>query len=326
MLSTTKVQQLSLFSSEAAKNHRGVPLAIQDALDSGAALAISISGRKDSDAMLRHLVALHRSHQWKGDLFAITADLGRIEWPGTIEHIRALCTQLKIKLVVVRRQKGSMIDRWDERRQVLVGQQVAIAPGRTQQQRELTTLEREAIAPPEEAAIAPEEVSTAEKAITPGKEGDKPFWSSSAARYCTKELKTAEVDRYLRRFKSVVCAVGIRAEESSSRAKKPRCQVRNDIATASLKASRGLNAEQHEEWADAAIARWIESRGKGRLALTWNAVFDWPIEQVWAALGTSSGELERRRSLYRSGELTAALSGWPAHWAYVTACHALCVS
>lgn len=248
--------------------------------------------------MLRHLAALHRAHQWTGELFAITADLGRIEWPGTLEHIQSVCRQMNIKLVVVRRQKGSMIDRWDERRQVLVEQQVAIAPGRTQQQRELTTLEREAIAPQ--------------------KEGDKPFWSSSAARYCTKELKTAEVDRYLRRFKSVVCAVGIRAEESSSRAKKPHCQVRNDITTAALKAPRGLKAEEHEAWAEKAIARWIEGQCKGRLALTWNTVFDWSLEQVWERLGTSSDELEHRRSLYRSGKLTAALSGWPAHWAYVS--------
>lgn len=165
MLSPAKVQQLSLFSSEAAKNHRGVPPAIQDALASGAALAISISGGKDSDAMLRHLVALHRSYQWKGELFAITADLGRIEWPGTIEHIRALCTQLKIKLLVVRRQKGSMIDRWDER------QQVAIAPGRAQQQKEVATLAGE--------AIAPEEVSTAEEAIAPGKEAISRFGAAA---------------------------------------------------------------------------------------------------------------------------------------------------
>ena len=67
------------------------------------------------------------------------------------------------------------------------------------------------------------------------KEGSKPFWSSSTARYCTKEMKTAEVDRYLRRFNAVVCAVGIRAEESSSRAKKPHFQVRNDITTVKLK-------------------------------------------------------------------------------------------
>ncbi|MEM6452522.1 MAG: phosphoadenosine phosphosulfate reductase family protein [Cyanobacteria bacterium P01_D01_bin.105] len=281
-------QQLSLFSLERT-SHRKIPLAIEQAMKMGAALAISISGGKDSDAMLRHLVALHRAEEWKGELFAITADLGRIEWPGTLEHMQATCNQLNIELVVVRRQKGSMIDRWEERRQTLMKQQ-------------------------DMDAITPEFSS----GLRIQKEGDKPFWSSSAARYCTKELKTAEVDRYLRRFKSVVCAVGIRTEESSSRARKPHYQVRNDITTVALKASRGLCAREHEAWSEDAIALWKERDYKGRLALTWNAVFDWSIGQVWEALGTTQEALEHRRSLYQAGSVVEALSGWPAHWAYVS--------
>lgn len=284
MTITTDHQQLSLFPSRTpAQGKEGIPIAIQKAMEIGAALAISISGGKDSDAMLRHLAAIHQAQQWSGELFAITADLGRIEWPGTIEHIRAVCNELSIRLVVVRRQKGGMIERWDERRQVLVKQQ-----------------------------------QETKRAIAHSTEGDKPFWSSSAARYCTKELKTAEVDRYLRKFKAVVCAVGIRAEESHSRAKKPHYQVRNDITTAALKASRGMTAEQHEAWASDAIAQWVKSDYKGRLALTWNAVLDWPIERVWKRLGTTIEELEHRRTLYQDGRLLAALRGWPAHWAYVS--------
>lgn len=291
-----KNQQLSLFSPTVSPCvEASVPSAVQQALDLGAALAISVSGGKDSDAMLRHLTALHRSQRWTGQLFAITADLGRIEWPGTLEHIQSICAELDVALIVVRRQKGSMIDRWDERRQVLISQQQT-----------------------EGEAIAPLKVESNLLEIVPLKEGSKPFWSSNTARYCTKEMKTAEVDRYLRRFNAVVCAVGIRAEESSSRAKKPHFQVRNDITTATLKASRGLNAEQHEEWAARAITRWVESNFKGRLALTWNAVLDWSIEKVWEGLGTSIEALEQRRTLYQSGSLTAALRGWPAHWAYVS--------
>lgn len=285
MITTTPShRQLSLFQPKATtQSNKDIPTAIQQALGMGAALAISVSGGKDSDAMLRYLIATHRTQQWTGELFAITADLGRIEWPGTIEHIQAVCEQLNIRLVVVRRKKGGMIERWDERRQVLV-----------KQQQETT------------------------KAIAQSKEGDKPFWSSSTARYCTKEMKTAEVDRYLRRFRTVVCAVGIRAEESNSRSKKPHFQIRNDITTTTLKASRGTTAKQHEAWAETASAQWIESNYKGRLALTWNAVLDWSIERVWKALGTTTEELEHRRTLYQTGNLSAALGGWPAHWAYVS--------
>ena len=239
-------QQLSLFSpTTPTRGDASIPSAVQQALSLGAALAVSVSGGKDSDAMLRHLTALHQSQGWTGQLFAITANLGRIEWPGTLEHIQGVCAELGVALIVVRRQKGSMIDRWDERRQVLVSQQQA-----------------------EQGAIAPCRKDSNLLEISPLKEGNKPFWSSSTARYCTKEMKTAEVDRYLRRFNAVVCAVGIRAEESSSRAKKPHFQVRNDITTVTLKASKGLKAEEHEEWATTAIARWIEGNFKGRLALT----------------------------------------------------------
>lgn len=66
------------------------------------------------------------------------------------------------------------------------------------------------------------------------------------------------------------------------------------------------------------IAQWIDSNYKGRLALTWNAVLDWSIEQVWEALGTTAEELKHRSSLYKSGSLISALRGWPAHWAYVS--------
>ena len=67
-----------------------------------------------------------------------------------------------------------------------------------------------------------------------------------------------------------------------------------------------------------AIARWVESNFKGRLALTWNALLDWRIEKVWESLGTSVKALEQRRALYQSESFTAALRGWPAHWAYVS--------
>lgn len=161
-------QQLSLFSlTEPTQSDASVPAAVQQALDLGTALAVSVSGGKDSDAMLRRLTALHQSQRWTGQLFAITADLGRIEWAGTLEHIQSVCTELDVALIVVRRQKGSMIDRWDERRQVLISQQHA-----------------------EEGAIAPVKESNGLLETASVKECSKPFWSSSTARYCTKELTT----------------------------------------------------------------------------------------------------------------------------------------
>lgn len=281
------MQQLSLFSPSFQENVT-IPSAITRTLEAGAVLAVSLSGGKDSDAMLKYLVNLHAVHRWSGELFAITADLGRIEWLGTLEHIQALCDELNVPLVVVKRQKGGMIERWEQRRRSLLTLQ------QVQADTKMNALEQTE------------------------KEGSKPFWSSASARYCTKELKTAVIDRYLRKFKAVVCAVGIRAQESASRAKKPHVQVRNDIAAAALKADKGLDAYQHQDWADTAAMRSLVEGTKGRLALTWNPILNWSVDEVWRQLGTSTAELARRRTLFRKGELLSALQNWPAHWAYVS--------
>ncbi len=157
-----------------------VPAPIARAMELGAALAVSVSGGKDSMVMLRHVTALHRRYGWKGEIYAIFAELGRIEWSGVTEHIRQACDRLGIRLIVVQRQKGGMIDRWRERYETLK------AEGNT-----------------------------------------KPFWSSSAQRYCTSDLKRTPIDAYLRSHQLVVCATGIRAQESASRAKQPIFKIQD---------------------------------------------------------------------------------------------------
>lgn len=57
-----------------------LPAEIQHALDKSAALIVSVSGGKDSDAMA---LALHRARQlfdWRGRFILCHADLGRMEW------------------------------------------------------------------------------------------------------------------------------------------------------------------------------------------------------------------------------------------------------
>lgn len=57
---------------------------------------------------------------------------------------------------------------------------------------------------------------------------DAPPWPSSAARYCTSDQKTSQCDRWIRNniAGDVVVALGLRAEESPNRAKKPVVSVR----------------------------------------------------------------------------------------------------
>lgn len=190
---------------------------------------------------------------------------------GVTEHIRQACDRLGIRLVVVQRQKGGMIDRWRERYETLK------AEGNT-----------------------------------------KPFWSSSAQRYYTSDLKRTPIDAYLRSHQLVVCATGIRAQESTNRAKQPVFKMRSNIAAKYLKTPAGCkDAQQQESWADHALEQWLLSDRAGRLALDWHPIFDWDIERVWETLGTNSMDLDRRRELFRQGDFRSALEGFPAHWAYI---------
>ena len=258
--------QLSLFESS-----RGVPSFMQLVLEAGATLAVSVSGGKDSDAMLRYLVNTHSVENWTGELFSLFCDLGRIEWPGVSEHLYKVCAELHVPLTKLY-PKRSMIDEWQHRYETILS-----------------------------------------------KQQEKPFWSSSAARYCTKHEKTQPADKLLRGHQFVVCAIGLRAEESSARAKKPRYQVRNDIASVWYKTPQSYkSAEEKERWAEQAYQSWLANGRKGRFALSWHPIHDWSLAEVWQQNGTSCEDVARRSALYRSGELKQALQGFPCHWAYVS--------
>lgn len=117
---------------------------------------------------------------------------------------------------------------------------------------------------------------------------EKVFWPSSAARYCTSDLKRGPIDKFLRKLGPLVISVeGIRAEESTTRAKKPCWEVRKQITNSK------------------------------RDALTWRPIHFWMIEAVWTELGTSDQELEVRRAAFIAGDEASAFDGWPAHNAYV---------
>ncbi len=91
---------------------------------------------------------------------------------------------------------------------------------------------------------------------------EKVFWPSSAARYCTSDLKRDPINKFLRTFDGIVISVeGLRAEESAARAKKGCWEPRKKISTAT------------------------------RTALTWRPIHDWSEADVWAELGGRHGDL-----------------------------------
>src|SRR6266567_6117195 len=98
-----------------------VPDPIGEALTCGADCAISISGGKDSQAMLTTFSQWHREQRFPGSLVALHADLGRAEWKETPAFVSELCASLAIPLVVVRRTQGDLLDRFQERMHRLSG-------------------------------------------------------------------------------------------------------------------------------------------------------------------------------------------------------------
>lgn len=98
-----------------------LPPAIDKAAHLGAALAVSISGGKDSQAILRSVVALHATKGWTGPIFAVHADLGQADWHESLPVCHRLAAEAGVELVVVQRSKGDLVDRIVQRQTDLAG-------------------------------------------------------------------------------------------------------------------------------------------------------------------------------------------------------------
>lgn len=233
-----------------------IPPIIRAALAKGAALVISLSGGKDSQALLAALVAAYIANGWTGVIIGVHAHLGRAEWPQTMAHCQALCDEAGIKLYIVGRTAGAdLVDRMKDRMQDVQGT-------------------------------------------------GKPFWPSSAMRYCTSDMKRGPIDTLLRKYKLVISAEGVRGDESPNRAKKPVVAMRKQITAEALHNFPLEDALAHRSF-------------KQRLALTWYPLHDWSESDVWQACGTDINDLRERQALYRLGQEALALDNWPAHPAYV---------
>lgn len=249
-----------------------------------AALIVSISGGKDSQAMLAAVAAAYQENGWRCGLFAIHADLGRAEWPQSLAHCQKLCDELGIMLQVVRRPQGDLVQEIQDRQAKLTGTGRSAWPTATQRY-----------------CTADQKRGQIEKAKR------QPFWPSAASRYCTADQKRAQIDKQLRGYSLVVSAMGMRAGESRARAKKTAFTI-----DATLTAKRFRELEP-----DAALAAWEADASDARLAFDWLPIHDWTVEQVWEACATSADDVARRQALYAAGEIDAAFDGWQAHPAYV---------
>ena len=88
---------------------------ISAALASDAVVAFSISGGKDSVASAHATNAYLDEIGHAGPRVLIHSDLGRAEWVDSLPQCEQLADRLKLELIVTRRPKGDMLDRWRQR-------------------------------------------------------------------------------------------------------------------------------------------------------------------------------------------------------------------
>lgn len=257
-----------------------VPVEVERAMEAGATLAVSISGGKDSQAMLAALVALHRERGWAGDLFAVHAHLGKAEWQQSRPHCQALCERLGVPLLEVNRPQGDLVDEIRDRMEKLRGTNTAPWPD------------------------AKNRYCTSDQKRDQIIKVLRNPWPTASQRYCTADQKRDQIVKTHRSHELIVSAMGMRAEESPARRKRPTCSIGTRVTARKL--------------VSLPMAAALEAQVEGdRLALDWLPIHDWTEADVWEACGSSTEDIARRRELYAAGHEQEALVGWPAHPAYV---------
>lgn len=88
---------------------------VDAAIAAGAAVAIGVSGGKDSQAAALRTVAYLDAMGHAGPRILIHSDLGEVEWNDSLPVCQALAQHLGIELVTVRRKAGGLMERWERR-------------------------------------------------------------------------------------------------------------------------------------------------------------------------------------------------------------------
>jgi 3'-phosphoadenosine 5'-phosphosulfate sulfotransferase (PAPS reductase)/FAD synthetase len=85
---------------------------VTEALRNGAAVAIGVSGGKDSAATAFATVDYLNEIGHQGPRLLIHSDLGRVEWRQSLPVCEELAAHVGLELMVVRRGRGDLLDRW----------------------------------------------------------------------------------------------------------------------------------------------------------------------------------------------------------------------
>lgn len=214
-------------------------------------ILINSSAGKDSQAMLTHLVERADAQDIpRSRIIVVHADLGRVEWDGTRELAEQQAAAYGLRFETVARTED-LLDQIVTRRHTLSMEAATLAA-------EASALFDAGL--PGFAVLAEADAD---------KKRDTPAWPSSQARYCTSDQKTSQVAKLMTQLAAdhraahperpirILNCLGIRAAESSARAKK--IPFGPDAAA---------------------------TNGR-RIVDRWLPIFDWPDSQVWDTIRRS---------------------------------------
>ena len=98
-----------------SQNPLSISATITDLIERGAAVAIGVSGGKDSQAAAMATFEYLDSIGHTGPRLLIHADLGSVEWKDSLPVCERLAAFLGTELVVVRRKQGGLMEQWETR-------------------------------------------------------------------------------------------------------------------------------------------------------------------------------------------------------------------
>ena len=145
-----------------------------------------------------------------------------------------------------------------------------------------------------------------------------PFWSSSASRYCTSDLKRGPINAFFTStgHNFIISCEGIRAEESPARAKKEPLTVRDNSSkyykywhATKIVGRKKIYKPKPVEWC-------LENYDpRKRLILTWYPIFNFTLDEVWNTYENNEWDLTTARSIYSQWGIVS--EDWKFHSAYV---------
>ncbi len=183
-------------------------------------IVVSTSGGKDSQTMLRRVVAEAELAGVKERVVAVHADMGQVEWPGVPELAKEQADHYGVRFEIVRRPQGDLLQHVLDRSKTLKARAQKTAPVPSPTNRYCTSDHKRDQIAKLLTGLVKETRAAPGRAVMP--------WMKPSQRFCTSDHKRDQQAKLLtklaqetgpgRKVRILQC-MGMRAAESAARAK-----------------------------------------------------------------------------------------------------------